>query len=197
MTGYTQSTDEVTYSVDAAATTSVVSASAVTITAGYPVCKIYGSQFKTGGASSELNSSIKLKMGGLMTATATVPTFTFALYWTTATPPAFATTNTLLTFTAVTPSVVTNAWWFMDVDIALRALSLGAASTVSAHGMISSPAAFPSPFAITGPATGAYTPVATWETDIQAFLWPGLTLGAATAGNTVTVEFMKLYGETA
>jgi hypothetical protein len=26
-------------------------------------------------------------------------------------------------------------------------------------------------------------------------LWPGLTLGAATAGNTVTVQYMKLYGE--
>lgn len=195
MSGFTQTTDELIYSVDAAATTSVVSASAVTITAGYPACKIYGSIFKNGGASSELNSSLKLKMGGLLTATATVPTFTFTLYWTTATPPAFATTNTLVASGAVTPSVVSNAWWFLECDIALRALGSGAASTISAHGEIRSPAAFPSPFSITIPAAGAYSPVATYETDIQAFLWPALTLGAATAGNTVTVQFMKLYGE--
>lgn len=192
MSGFTQTTNELTYSYDQAATTSVVSASAVTITAGYPAIKIYGSTFKNVG---ELSSSLKFKMGGLLTATATVPSFTFALYTTSVTPPAFATTNTLVTATAVTPSVVTNAWWDMEVDIALRTLALGAASTVSAHGWIRSAAAFPSPFYASMPATGAYAPLATVETDLQYFLWPGLTLGAATAGNTVTVQYAKLYGE--
>jgi hypothetical protein len=189
MSGYTMTQTELKYCYDQAATISVVSASAVTITAGYPACTIPGDMLVRLGS---LSTSLKLKMGGLLTATATIPTFNFGLF--TGTTNAFATTNTLATTGAFTPTAATNVWWHMDVDIALRAIALGAASTVSVHGLMTC-SAFPSPFFVSLPATGAYTPFAAWATDLEYYLWPALTLGAATAGNQVTVQYMKLYGE--
>jgi hypothetical protein len=189
MSGYTLTQPELYYTYDQAATISVVSASAVTITATYPVCEIYGGWFSTLGAKS---TSLKLKMGGLITATATVPSFVFSLYLSTTN--AFAATTLLVAGAANTPSAAANAWWNMDVDIALRALAPGAAATISAHGEIRSPV-FASPFMVSMPAAGAYSPLAAYSADANAYLWPTLTLGAATAGNQVTTQYMKLYGE--
>ena len=43
--------------------------------------------------------------------------------------------------------------------------------------------------------SGPRLSAATIDVDQQIFLWPYLTLGAATAGNTVTMQMAKLYGE--
>jgi hypothetical protein len=189
MSGYTMTQTELKYSYDSAATPSVVSASAVTITATYPACTVPGDMLTRLGT---LSSSLKFRMGGLLTATATIPTWNFGLF--TGTTNAFATTNTLATTGTFTPTAATNVWWHMDLNITLRAIALGAASTVSCHGFMHC-SAFPSPFFVSFPAAGAYTPFAAWATDLEYYLWPALTLGAATAGNQVTVQYMKLYGE--
>ena len=39
------------------------------------------------------------------------------------------------------------------------------------------------------------TTMTVWQSDQEYYLWPYLTLGAATASNTVTVQYVKLYGE--
>jgi hypothetical protein len=83
----------------------------------------------------------------------------------------------------------------MELEIGLRTLTPGAASTVVSTGWIESPAGFSSPFRFTIPTTGTVTGYTAWEADLQYFLWPYLQLSAATAGNTMTTEYAKLYGE--
>lgn len=193
MSGYTQTNTELIYSYYGAATVStptVSPGSSMTLT--YPACVIPGSYFTKGGSQS---SSLKLKMGGLMTATATIPTWQFFLYLTTTN--AFGSTLTLQSTGTFTPVAGTNAPWIMDIDIGLRTLGLGGASTVVTMGMAAGSLL---PVAVFGeesmPATGGTPGLLTaLASDTQYYLWPALSLGSATAGNTVTTQFMKVYGE--
>jgi hypothetical protein len=136
-------------------------------------------------------------MAGQLTATATVPTWLFGVAFSSAQPPVFPSvtaTNTLAAMAAATPSVGTGVWVFFDIDIVLSAMAPGAASTVDTVGMVES-STLPSPFALPIPANNVTSSNANWETDLQYFLWPYVTLGAATAGNTFQMRFVKLYGE--
>lgn len=196
MSGYKPIGIEELYSYFGAATTSTPTASpGGTITATYPPIVVpAGYMSRTG----DWSSSLRLMIGGLMTATATVPTWQFACYASVATTsaPAFATSGiTLFTSNTNTPAVTTaNQPWDMDVHIGLRTLAPGAASTVACWGKITG-LAWASPFQMTVPSTGAYTPPSTWDNTQAYVLWPALILGAGTAGNTVTVEYCKMYGE--
>lgn len=202
MSGYTQTTNELLYAFYGAATVSVPTVSpGATITAAYPPIEIPANFFSNVGSRS---SSLKLEIGGLATVTATIPTWQFFLYIAVATTsaPAFATTTTLGSTPTFTPGqAATNFPWDATVDIGLRTLTLGALSTVTAQGWFESYAFAPAAYSVTAgpkvfmPATGAYTPLATYDTTQTYLVWPALSLGAATAGNTVTVEYCKLYGE--
>jgi hypothetical protein len=190
---------ELLYASYQAATTSVPTAAAVTITAGMPVIKIPNNYFSNVG---EWSSSLKLELAGLATATATVPTWQFGLYAAVlASPPVFSTTLTLGTTNTFTPTAETNYVWEAVVNIGIRALAPGQASTIVAVGRFMSDMFATSTFGVTTqlsvsmPGPGAYTPLATYDTSQIYTLWPGLVLGAATAGNTVTVQYCKLYGE--
>jgi hypothetical protein len=193
MSNYTGSQTELLYSYYGAATVSsptVSPGSSLTLT--YPACVIPGNYFTKGGSQS---SSLKLKMGGLMTATATIPTWQLFLYLSTSNT--FATTLTLQSTATFTPVAGTNAAWILDVDIGLRTLGLGGATTITTMGFLASALL---PTAVFGeeslPATGG-TPglLTTLASDTQYYLWPALSLGSATAGNTMTTQYMKLYGE--
>jgi hypothetical protein len=195
VSGYQPIGGEVLYASCLAATASVPTAAAVTITAGMPPIVIPAKYFKNVG---DWSSSLQFLMGGLMTATATIPTWNFGLYAAIATTsaPAFSTGSVTLgtTGTFTPPGAVTNVPWELEVQIGLRALALGAASTIVTWGGFRG-AGFNAAGYVPVPGSGAYTPPATWDTTQAYVLWPGLTLGAATAGNTVTVEYAKLYGE--
>jgi hypothetical protein len=194
MSGYQPIGGELKYASYALATTSVPTAAAVTITAGQPPIIIPSGYFKNTG---EWASSARLVMGGLMTVTATIPTWNWGLYGVVATtsPPVFGTTLALGSTGASTPpGAVTNVPWFMNLDIGLRTLAAGAASTLVCWGVIQS-TAVNAAGELTLPGTGAYTPPSTYDTSQSYVLWPGLTLSAATAGNTVTVQYAKLYLE--
>jgi hypothetical protein len=198
MSGYTQTSAELLYSYYGAATTTTPTASpGSSMILTYPPIVIPANYFSKLGAQS---SSMKLKMGGLATVTATIPTWQFFLYLTTTN--AFGQTLTLGSTATFTPGQgATNAVWDADIDIGLRALALGSSSTIVAIGKYTSEAFTPAAYSatiyntVTMPAIGAYTPLATYQTDIQYYLWPALSLGAGTAGNTVTTEYVKLYGE--
>jgi hypothetical protein len=190
MSGYTMTQSELLYAFHGAATLSVVSASAVTITAGTPEMLIPGSYMSKLG---KLSSSLRLKMSGTLIVTAAVPTFSFGLEITSAVPGAFVAPsggNILCATTATAPTATAGSTFFIDADIGLRTLSVGAASTVEASMEVRSPS-FTYPYA----GGGVVTTNTAWESDLQYFLWPYLTLGAATAGNTVQVNSIKLYGE--
>lgn len=164
----------------------------------YPPIIIPAGYFANVGSWS---SSLKLEMGGLLTSTATIPTWQFFLYAAQlANPPAFATTLTLGSTATFTPSTAsTNVTWEAVINIGLRTLALGAGSTVIAVGRYLSPgvsvATYAAPDMAMMPPSGAYTPFATYDTSQSYTLWPALSLGAATAGNTVTTQYAKLYGE--
>jgi hypothetical protein len=187
---------ELLYSSYTAATTSTPTASpGSSMIVGYAPIVVPAAYM---GNTGNWSSSLLLKMGGLLTATATIPTWQFVLGANTATTtaPAFAApTITVASTTTITPSAQTNAWWSLEVNIGLRAIALGAASTVAAWGFWECPLAFASPFKLKIPNDGAYTPSATWDTTQAYVLWPALVLGAGTAGNTVTTQYCKLFGE--
>ncbi len=185
---------ELLYSFYGAATTSVPSASAVTITAGMPEI-VVPSNFMA--ALGRRSSALKLKLGGYMTATATVPTFAFGLA---RTPFAvgggvFSAGTPLATLSnTVTPSAASGSF-DAEIDIGLRAMAPGAASTVWCSGKVmASPALTTSVWWLNPLGAGGTTDTA-WQPDQEYYLWPYLTLGAATASNTVTVQYAKLYGE--
>ena len=181
---------EVLHAFYGAATTSVVSASGVTITAGTPEIVVPAGYMCTLGKRS---SSLKLKMGGFLTATATVPTFAFGLAYTAfAAPPAFANTPVMATTTNTTTPTAGTGAFKLECEIGLRAMGLGNASTVVTHGAVDS-----NQFStnLQFAPTGSGNTVTNWQSDQEYYLWPFILLGAATAGNTVTVQYVKLYGE--
>lgn len=160
---------------------------------GYPAIPVPAGFMKATGPWS---SSLKLQLSGFLTATATIPTFAFSLYSTSATPPAWAATNLLTTAsTANTPSSAATFPFYMEWNLGLRTAGAGGAnSTIAASGFIESPG-LAAPYQLFMPPAGSGNTFATWEPNTQYFLWPTILLSAATAGNYVTTQWCKLYGE--
>ena len=205
MSGYTMTQGELLYSVDLAGTVSVPTTTpGANAMLGYPPIVIPGGYFANIG-SSYRTSSLLLEWGGLFIATATVPTFEIRLGY--STTDSWTATNIFTTTGVIAaPSANTGAWFDCRIHIAPRTQLIGTATTptlitVSAHGV----------FTIYGTATATeltpqtwslpvaaatYTPTATAiDSTVQTYLWPSVSLGAATAGNTLTTEYCKLYGQ--
>jgi hypothetical protein len=199
MSGYTGLMFEELYSFRGAATTTSPSTSATSIIQGYPQITIPAGYFSKAGRAA---SSCKLWMRGNMTSTATLPTWKFGVGLTQAIPAAFGNTINVETPARTPGAAQTGPWWHIDVDFMLDTLALGAASKLFVAGTISSEGLMPSAFSSsTGPEwsfpaanTSAVTG-ASIDVDQPIFLWPYVTLGTATAGNTVTTQMAKLYGE--
>lgn len=203
MSFFTGTQSELLYSYFGAGTASTPTVSpGSSIINGYPAIVIpSGFMSKTGTQSS----SLVFECGGLVIATSVVPTWQIFFYMTSATPAAFASTVTLGSSATFTPTATTGAWFTMRITIGLRTLGTVAAagnsatSTVVCIGEMRSLLAAHSTQTVdtipVSPAT-TYAPTLTaWEPDLQYYLWPALSLGSATAGNTITMEYAKLYGE--
>lgn len=193
MSFYSGTQMELLHSFYGAATTSVPSASAVTITAATPEIVVPANFMAAVGKRS---SSLRLEFGGYLTATATVPTWAFGLAYTAfATPPAFSAGTPLATLSnTITPTAATGSFSAV-CHIGLRTLGLGNASTIWASGSVAASPAVTTSIWWLNPLGAGGTTVTTWQSDQEYYLWPYLTLGAGTAGNTVTVQYVKLYGE--
>jgi hypothetical protein len=199
MSGYTMTQGELLYSADLAGTVSVVSASAVTCTQGYPPIVVPGGYFAN--ISSYRTSSLILEFGGLLIATSVVPTFTFSVGSSTA--DTYASTAPWATFQTFTPTITTGCWFDARLHFAMRTLPLQATAsttlgTVSGHGKLEAYLAgtVGASFIVSAPGPAAsYSPSQTIDTTIQQYLWPSILLGAGTAGNTITMEYIKLYGQ--
>ena len=191
MSGADQLT-ETLWSYAQAATTSVPAASAATITAGWPAITIPAGFFQKLG---DKTSSARLRLEGALTATATVPTFALGLAATQVTPAAFSASTLLHAISSTnTPTAVTAAWIGMEWHIGLRTLGLGAASTLVTTGKCECPS-FAAPNFVAFPSANGAKTLATIDVMQPIYLWPYLTLGAATAGNTITLDWGKLYGD--
>lgn len=189
MSFYTGTQTEVLYSYAAAATTTTPTAAAVSMIATYPPVICPGGFF---GKLGNQSSAMRLWLWGKATATATVPTWIFGISKTTTNT--FAGTGGIQTAT-FTPAAVTAAYFRIIIDITLDSIGQTNNSTVFVNGIVDGPALVPSPFESTIPATNVANTWTDWQVDQQYYLWPYLTLGAATAGNTVTTQSLKVYGE--
>jgi hypothetical protein len=211
MSGYQPVGAELLYSYFGAGTVSVPTVTpGSSMTLGYPPITVPGGYMKNSGSWA---SSLKLVGGGLLITTATVPTFQFSLWRTMAQPATWAASGSAVlvgqTAISTAPGVSTGAPFEMEWNIGLRTAGVvsggsDATSTVVCFGKVwsyaaqlTSAAGPPSDFVLPVPAVGAtYSPTdTTWPMDQQVYLWPTLSLGAATAGNTATMEWLKLYGE--
>jgi hypothetical protein len=172
-----------------AATVTTPTAGAVLIIATYPPLVIPGG---TTGALGDRSSSWRLRMHGLATATATVPTFKFGIAKTTTETAAFTSGFETATFT---PAAVTGALWWLDIDFTLRAIGQTNTGTMVVSGELRGANLVPSTGQATIPASNGANTWTDWDLTSPYWLWPYLTLGAATAGNTVTTQWAKLYSE--
>ena len=192
---------EVLYSYALSATTTTPTAGAVSMIASWPSIEVPPGYFVRQG---KLTSSVKLKLRGQMTTTATIPTWLFGMAWTQTMPAAFSASNVIAATAARTPGTANaGAWVDIELDLSLRTLALAAGSVLVGSGSVRSEALLPSAFSTTQidewslPATGSTgQTAASVDVDQPLFIWPYVTLGAATAGNTVTAQMAKLYGET-
>jgi hypothetical protein len=85
--------------------------------------------------------------------------------------------------------------WVLELDITMRTLAIGAASTVAAMGMVSGPSALASPFAYTIPADNTAFTVATVDNSLTYYLFLSAACGASNALNLIQAEMIKVYGE--
>ncbi len=208
MSGYTMTQMELLYCCAQASTpvtTPTVSPGA-SMMPGLPPIQVPAGYMKNG--TGTMASSLCLKIWGLLTATATVPTYGFSLSYTSSNT--WAGTPLLATATSAIPAPTAGtAPFYMQYDIAYRTpnpLGAGASPTgvVVASGYIVCPL-----FATTQGAAGtglvggmAFMPpsgtlgnATAWDPNVAYYLWPTIFCGAATALNSVTTEIVKLYGE--
>jgi hypothetical protein len=201
MSGYKPVGVELLYAFFGAATVSsptTTPGSSMILT--YPPIIIPAGYFDKVGSWS---SSLKLEMGGTATATATIPTWQFFLYTTPLVAnPAFATTSTLGSTAIFTPGqAATTVAWDAIINIGIRTLALGTGSTLVTFGRYISNAFVTAAYNVVAtntvlmPGPAGTSTFATYDTSQSYTLWPALSLGAATAGNTVITNYAKLYGE--
>jgi hypothetical protein len=154
-------------------------------------------------ATGTLASSLSLRIWGLMTATATVPTWGFSLSYTTTN--VWAGTPLLATATTAFTPIAGTAPFYQQWDIAYRTPNPigGTTGVVVAQGFTWCPlfpggaqvAAGVSAGAVWSPPAGTLGNATAWDPNLAYYLWPTLFCGAATALNSVTTEIVKLYGE--
>jgi hypothetical protein len=196
MSGYTMTQTELLYSCSQASTpvtTPTVSPGA-SMMPGLPPIVIPGGYFNN--ATGNRASSLKLEMWGILTVTATIPSFGFSLYTTTATPAVWAATNLLATASSVnTPTAVGSfhAVWDMQYRTA-NPVGSPATGVLITYGYVECNT-FAAPYKVFSPPAATLGNQTNLEPDLQYFLWPTIFCSAATANNYVTVEICKLYGE--
>jgi len=197
---------ELLYSVSQASTpvtTPTVSPGASMIPGLPPVTVPAGYMASSSGTRA---SALVLKIWGLVTVTATVPTWGFSLSYTSAVPAVWAGTPLLATASSTFTPVAGTAPFFMEFDISYRTPNPAgspATGVVVAFGQWTCPlfpqgaqvAAGVSAGTIWSPPAGTLGNATAWDPNVQYFLWPTLFCGAATANNFVTTEIVKLYGE--
>ena len=192
MSGTTETIFENLYACYLAATTTTPATAATSLIGGYPPL-ILNSKYM--GRLGDEASSLKMIIRGQMTATAVVPTWKLGLQFTTSsTIQTASAANTLAETATFTPTAGTGAYFQMVIDVGLRISASGAASTVVTLGDVEG-ALLPSPFWASIPATNVAPTNANWDVSQAYYLFPYVTLGAATAGNTVSLHMLKVYGE--
>jgi hypothetical protein len=178
--------NEMLYSYYGAGTALGTFTTEASLMGNYPACVIPGGIMANAGARS---SSIKVQASILIAGTAS-PTYVITARLTTATPPSFSAGGTLLLATPAMTSSNAAGVLRYEAEIGLRTLAQGANSTVGVSVQAKSSAGLATPFGVEANGT-----MATWETDLQYFLWLSCTCSASNGANTAQLVSMRVYGE--
>jgi len=92
-------------------------------------------------------------------------------------------------------ATVTLAPWFLDMEITMRTLATGAASTLALMGEWRGPSALASPFAYTLPANNTAFTVTTFDHSVTNYLFLSAACNTSNILNLIQLEMMKVYGE--
>jgi hypothetical protein len=159
----------------------------------YPVCPLPGALFRNVG---QYSSAFKIKAGGQMGFTTGAPTFLWSIRLITGTT--WSAGGVLLGATAALAtgaSAVVTTPWFLEADITLRTLGIGAtASAAVTMGEVRAPAALATPFTATIPSL-AVAPTATLDNTAAYNLFLSCACGTSNSLNLINLQYLKVYGE--
>lgn len=193
MSGYTQTTNEVTYSYFNASTNLATFTTEDNLMKTYPACIIPGGFFsKTGKLSSSLKGIARGQIG-----TTSGPTFTFSIRLIAGTDAtAWSAGGILLGSTpALTAATtVTLAPYKLEFDIGLR--TAGAAGS-AASVLVTSATVDGAAFAAVGsmPANNTGWTVSTLDASQQYSLFISCACGTSSGSNLINMQMLKVYGE--
>jgi hypothetical protein len=160
----------------------------------YPVCPLPGALFKSVGQQS---SSFKIKAGGQIGFTTGSPTFLWSIRLMTGTT--WSAGGVLLGATAATAalsSAVVTTPWFLEVEVTLRTLGIGATGcTAVTMGQVDSPAGLASPGTATIPSL-AVAPTATLDNTAAYNLFLSCACGTSNSLNLINLQYLKVWGDT-
>lgn len=155
-----------------------------------PYCIIPAGFFFNNGATGK---SLKVKATGRLGTTG-APTFTWsARILTSSTWSAAGLAMSSAALTAGTTQTL--APWFLELDIVMRSLGTGAASTLAITGEVRSALGLASPFMGTIPGNNTAFTVTTFDNSVTNYLFLSAACGTSNAANLIQLEQMKLYGE--
>lgn len=156
-----------------------------------PVCKIPAGFFPP---TLGLGKALKVKASGRLGTTGT-PTFTMSLRFLTS--QTWSAAGIGFSTAAITAgSGVTLAQWFLEVDIVMRIMLPGAASTIMVNGEFRSGTGFAAGGGIyTLPGANVTNVAATYDTQLDNFLFLSAACGTNNALNLIQLESLKVYGE--
>lgn len=140
--------------------------------------------------------SLKIKAAGQGGCTTGAPTFLWTIRLLTSTT--WSAGGIILGASAALPTnaaAQTLAPWFMDVEIVMRTLGIGGASTVATMGEVRAPLFLASPFAGTIPANNVAPTVATIDNSVTYYLFLSCTCGTSNALNLINLQILKVFGE--
>ena len=191
MSFITGTQNEVLYSYANASTNLATFTAEDNLQKTFPPVIIPAGFFLNAGATGK---TLKIKAAGQL-GTTSAPTFTWSIRLLTSTT--WSAAGILLGSSAALTAGTTQtlAPWFLDVDVTLRTLSIGGASTVVTMGQVSGPLALASPFAGTIPANNTTVTATTVDNSVQYYLFLSAACGTSNAANLINLQSLKVYGE--
>lgn len=191
MSFITGTQNEVLYSYANASTNLATFTAEDNLQKTFPPVIIPAGFFLNAGATGK---TLKIKAAGQL-GTTSAPTFTWSIRLLTSTT--WSAAGILLGSSAALTAGTTQtlAPWFLDVDVTLRTLSIGGASTVVTMGQVSGPLALATPFAGTIPANNTTVTATTVDNSVQYYLFLSAACGTSNAANLINLQSLKVYGE--
>lgn len=192
MSSYTGTIPELYYSFSAAGTALNTFTTEASLMGNYPIPQIPATFWNKLG---DLSSSMKIRAVGNCSDTSAAPTFTLSVRLLSSATSWSAGGLLLGSSNAITMSgtSVTNAWWQIDMDVILRSIAAGAAtSSVFSAGTVTGTG-------LTGfiPATNTSAVASTLDNTgaTQYFLWLSAACGTSNASNAISLQGLKVYLE--